>query len=157
MEDFLRARQNLALSGGVSGAFNANIMGSQQTPVFNQLPFGAFLNNSAITTPLAAGTPADLALVYIQNGLDIDPETGQGVQFRPNRNAGVVDLLTNNGRFRYNALQVELRRRFADGFSFQANYTFQKILTDAPEDDQNRFDPLLDNANPALEYSSFRF
>lgn len=157
LQDFLRARQNLALSGGVSGEYNPNIAGSQQTPIFNQLPFGAFLNNSAITTPLAAGTPADLALVYIQNGLDIDPETGQGVRFRPNPNAGVVDLLTNNGKFRYNSLQVELRRRFAQGFAFQANYTFQKTLTDAPEDDQNRFDPLLDNANPGLEYSRADF
>ncbi|MDQ3712570.1 MAG: TonB-dependent receptor [Acidobacteriota bacterium] len=157
VQDFLRAQRNLALSGGVSGAFNANIAGSQETPVFNQLPFGAFLDNSAITSQLAAGTPADLALVYIQNGLDIDPKTGQGVQFRPNRNAGVADLLTNNGKFRYNALQAEFRRRFTDGFSFQANYTFQKTLTDVPEDDQNRFDPLLDIAAPELEYSRADF
>lgn len=35
----------------------------------------------------------------------------------------------------------------------QANYTFQKTLTDVPEEDQNRFDPYLDIENPGLEFS----
>jgi hypothetical protein len=152
LADFNRARQNLALSGGVSGAYNPMIAGSQPTPVFDRLPFGAFLDNSAVTTPLANGTPVDLALIYIQNGLDVDLETGQGVAFRRNVNVGGADLLTNAGIYRYNALQVEFRRRFADGFSFQANYTFQKTLTDAPEDDQSRFDPYTDNENPRLDF-----
>jgi hypothetical protein len=159
--DFLVARRNLELSKAanaanpnvpISGAFNANIAGSQQTPVFNQLPFGAFLNNSAVISQLEAGTPADLALLYITNGLDID-DNGVGVQFRRNRFAGPVDLLTNAGKYRYNALQAEVRRRFTQGFSFQANYTFQKTLTDVPEEDQNRFDAYLDIENPGLEYS----
>ncbi|MCV5831413.1 hypothetical protein OFN28_32640, partial [Escherichia coli] len=54
---------------------------------------------------------------------------------------------------RYNSLQVEVRRRLAQGFFFQANYTFQKTLTDAPGVGQTRFDPLLDNNQPRLEYA----
>ena len=91
-------------------------------------------------------------MLYITNGLDIDG-VGGGVNFRANPNAGPVDFVANAGFFNYNALQVELRRRFADGLYFQANYTFQKSLTDVPEEDQNRFDPFLDIENQSLEYS----
>jgi hypothetical protein len=167
LDDFLIAQRNLAISRvanatnsaiPISGAFNPNLQaqGSRPTPVFNRLPFGAFLDNSAVISQLDAGTPADLAVLYIQNGLDVD-ENGVGVPFRRNFNAGPVDLLVNNGKFRYNALQLEIRRRFVQGFSFQANYTFQKTLTNVPEQDQNRFDPLLDNENPNLEWSRSDF
>jgi hypothetical protein len=93
-----------------------------------------------------------LALTYIQNGLDID-ENANGVNFRPNPFAGVVDLLTNGGKYRYDSLQAEIRRRFTGGFSLQANYTFQKILTDVQSDQQTRFDPFLDVNNQDLDYA----
>ena len=159
--DFLRAQNNCRLQAASIGAtglnctdasFNPAITGSQPLPVFDMLPFGAFLNNSLVTTQLQNGTPADLAVLYITNGLDIDG-IGGGVNFRANPNAGPVDFVANAGFFNYNALQVELRRRFADGLYFQGNYTFQKSLTDVPEEDQNRFDPFLDIENQSLEYS----
>ena len=70
-----------------------------------------------------------------------------------NRNTGVVDLITNQSKYRYNSLQTEIRRRFSGGLSFQANYTFQKSLTDSPGTGQTRFEPLIDNAEPNLEYA----
>jgi hypothetical protein len=70
-----------------------------------------------------------------------------------NPNTGVADLLTNSAKYRYNALQVEIRRRFEKGLTFQANYTFQRNLTDAPGTGQTRFEPLIDNANPNSEYA----
>ena len=158
LADFRRAQENCRLAAGgnlnncVDARFNAAIPGSQPLPVFNQLPFGAFLNNPVITAQLIAGTPADLALTYIQNGLDID-ENANGVNFRPNPFAGVVDLLTNGGKYRYDSLQAEIRRRFTGGFSLQANYTFQKILTDVQSDQQTRFDPFLDVNNQDLDYA----
>lgn len=164
-EDFIRAQNNCrlqAISIGQTGlnctnaGFNPAIPGSQQLPVFSALPFGAFLNNAAVITHLQNGTPGELAFVYIINGLDIDGQ-GNGVNFRANPFAGPVDLAGNLGSYRYNALQAEVRKRFADGFYFQANYTFQKILTDVPEEDQNRFDPYLDIENPQLEYSRADF
>jgi hypothetical protein len=33
----------------------------------------------------------------------------------------------------YHSLQVEVRKRFSDGLQFQADYTFSKALTDAPD------------------------
>jgi hypothetical protein len=46
-----------------------------------------------------------------------------------------------------------LRRRFADGLYFQANYTFSKVLADASGLSQLRFEPRLDNNNPDIEYT----
>lgn len=165
--DFLRAQNNCrvqAASIGQTGlnCTNANFnpalqaQGSQPLPVFAQLPFGTFLNNGTIIGQLQNGTPGQLAFIYASNGLDID-ENGNGVQFKRNPFAGPVDYLTNGGKLRYNALQVEVRRRFTQGFSMQANYTFAKALTDVPEEDQNRFDPFLDIENQRLEYSRADF
>ncbi len=147
--DFNRARQNLILSGGVSGAYNPAIPGSQPLTVFpNMVLTGAgSLSNATIRNFLLAGTAADLAVNYITTG-----RTGT-VRFLANPNAGAVDLLTNSGRSRYNSLQAEIRRRFSDGLFFQANYTFQKNLTNASGVGQTRFEPNLDNARPELEYS----
>jgi hypothetical protein len=165
LRDFLVARNNCRLQGATiagtgdpllrctDASFNPLITGSQPLPAFNLLPFGAFLNNAAVTTPIINGTPADLALLYIQNGLDFDPSTNTGINFRRNIFAGPVDLLKNGGRYRYNALQAEIRRRFSDGLSFQANYTFQKVLSDIETDAQARFDPYLDNNNTRLDYA----
>ena len=122
-------------------------------PRYRPIAYFPKLNNAAVTTPIINGTPADLALIYIQNGLDFDPSTNTGINFRRNIFAGPVDLLKNGGRYRYNALQAEIRRRFSDGLSFQANYTFQKVLSDIETDAQARFDPYLDNNNTKLDYA----
>jgi hypothetical protein len=165
LRDFNVARNNCRLQGATiagtgdpllrctDASFNPAIPGSQALPAFNLLPFGAFLNNPAITTPIINGTPADLALTYITNGLDFDPATSTGINFRRNIFAGPVDLLVNGGKYRYNSLQAEIRRRFTNGLSFQANYTFQKILSNIETDGQARFDPYLDNNNQQLDYA----
>lgn len=53
--------------------------------------------------------------------------------FVANPNALASRLLTNDSRSDYHALQVEVRRRFSAGLMFQADYTFSKALTDAPD------------------------
>jgi hypothetical protein len=122
---------------------------------FNQLgPNGAFFGIGFTEGFLAAGTPADLAVAFISPNLPFFPNAQR--LFLTNPNTGVVDFVGNYGKYRYNSLQVELRRRFADGLYFQANYTFQKTLTNSSgtrSSGQSRFDPNLDNANPNLEYA----
>ncbi|MBI3656143.1 MAG: TonB-dependent receptor [Acidobacteria bacterium] len=149
--DFTRARQNLILSGGRSGAYDPNIPGSQPLTVFPNLSSGGLLNNPTIINQLQAGTAADLAILYIQNNL------AGNVRFLANPNTGVADLLNNSSKYRYNALQLELRRRFSQGLAIQANYTFQKTLTDSGGTGQTRFDPVLDNRQPKLEYARAEF
>ena len=121
-----------ALCTGLSSVLGLTAAG--QSTFFNQLNLG---------------TPADTAITLIQAG-----NTGT-TRFLQNRNTGVANLTTNAGKFRYNALQAEVRRRFANGFSLQANYTFQKTLTNVQDDgiNQARVAPFLDNANQNLEYS----
>src|SRR5204862_480164 len=89
--------------------------------------------NRARSNQLLAGTPADLAILYYTNFF------GGSEIFVNNPNVLVADLLNNGARLRYNSLQVELRRRFAQGLSIQANYTFQKTLTNAVGTLQTRF------------------
>jgi hypothetical protein len=174
LADFIRAQQNLALVDErraqiiaanpnattaqlnallapfpVSGAQNAAIPGSQALPVFSRLDAGGALNNATVITALRNGIPAGLAETYVISGFT-------GVQFLANPNAGVANYTTNGGRYNYNSLQVEVRRRFTGGLALQGNYTFQKILTDVTgstdEVNQTRVEPYLDNENPDRDY-----
>jgi hypothetical protein len=103
------------------------------------------------------GQVANLANSIINNGLNNHPivsaPTRQPfVNFLNNPSAGTtVALLTNEGFYNYNSLQVELRRRFAQGLYFQANYTFSKNLTNSITTGQTQFEPFLQNDNPELD------
>jgi hypothetical protein len=55
----------------------------------------------------------------------------------------------------YHSLQVEVRKRFSDGLSFQADYTFSKALTDAPDaqgNNQNTLENFRTFRNKRLDY-----
>jgi hypothetical protein len=176
LDDFLRAQNNCrlqAISAGTvptggnplyfctSAAYNPAIAGSQQLPFFNQLgTLGGVANGGIGTTTaslsnllqsLRADNPAD----YAVNLLIANNTANARNLLLNNPNTFVANMTVNGGKLRYNALQAELRRRFSDGLSLQANYTFQKILTDIPtaESDQTRVSAYLDNANKGLDYS----
>jgi hypothetical protein len=157
LADFQRAQANFALTGNP----RCTSAGCQPLTFFNTLgPFNPFQFAGFGEPFLTAGTPADFALSILQNS-DFFPNA-QGLLLE-NAVAGPVDVVQNTGTMRYNALQVELRRRFADGLYFQANYTFQKTLGNssggsiAENNSQTRFEPNLDNANPQLEYSRVNY
>jgi hypothetical protein len=96
------------------------------------------------------GRPGSLAQNYITLGLT------NGFPFFANPNAATAFLLGNFSEYNYNGLQIELRRRFSQGLYFQANYTWQKTLTDASgaaaSSFQSRDEARIDNENPRLEY-----
>lgn len=174
LADFQRAQTNLSLvearraqivASGLTGAAltaallpfpltaarNTNLAGSQALTVFPNLAGGGLLDNSTILNAIRTGIPGGLVETYIINGL-----TGT-VPFLRNTNAGVVNFTTNGGRYNYNSLQAEFRRRFFNGLQFTANYTFQKILSDVTgstdEVNQTRVEPYLDNADPSRDYA----
>lgn len=126
-----------------SGAFNAAIPGSQPLAA-NFTILGN--SNGTVVNNIVNGTAADLALFLVQNG-------SFGINYLPNPNTGVADVLLNGAEYYYNSMQFEIRRRFSDGLTFQGNYTFSKTLTNAQGTAQTRFEPLLDNARPELEWS----
>jgi Carboxypeptidase regulatory-like domain len=150
LPDFNRARANLLLTGdpACTAAQNPNC---QTLTVFPNLGGAGLLNNATIRNQLIAGTPADLGLLYIQNGL------AGSVKFLPNLGTGVANLFTNGAKFRYNSFQIEFRRRFTKGLSMQANYSFQKTLTNGIGTSQQLVEPFLDNARPELEYARADF
>jgi hypothetical protein len=47
---------------------------------------------------------------------------------RPNPSFGVIDLLDSVGISNYNSLQLQLKKRLSQGFSFQVSYTLSKNL-----------------------------
>jgi hypothetical protein len=159
LADVLRARNNLSLAPNAGGAINctAATPGCQPLQLLNTAAFGAAgaptsgagtpLANATLRNNIIAGNVGDVAINYLTTfGLG-------NSTLLPNPSTGVVDLLTNSAKYRYNALQMEMRRRFSKGLTFQANYTFQRNLTDAPGTGQTRFEPLIDNANPRSEYA----
>lgn len=154
--DVAIAQQNgflaLARTGVFDPRFNPNIPGSRQLSVFPMLAGGGLLTNATIRALIQTGEAGTLAQVYVQNRL-----TGN-VRFLANPNIFVADILGNGGESDYHAFQVEVRRRFANGLQFQANYAFSKALTNTPDGTgQTRFEPLLDNEQRSLERSRASF
>lgn len=46
----------------------------------------------------------------------------------------IIDVLESEGESDYNALQIKVDRRFAQGFQFGASYTFSRLVTNASDD-----------------------
>ena len=107
--------------------------------------------NTTLLTQVQQGLAGGYAQNLIINGLR------GSVVFQQNPNIFITELLQNAARFNYNALQAEVRRRFKNGLSFQANYTFQKTLTDLPFEDQNRQGETQESNNPELNYGRSDF
>jgi hypothetical protein len=110
----------------------------------NALPLNALrLGFPLLTKNLADVTAADRA--YAQS-VGITLPAGNNAVFngfnvnvaqalRPFPQYGNINSqLESNGQSFYNALQVKLDRRFAQGIQFGLSYTFSKLITDASED-----------------------
>jgi hypothetical protein len=152
----------------LSAAFNSALPGSVQLSLFPLLGAlsgsgggigtapgtGQAAINSTIAALIQNGTPADLALTYINSTANLNnqpsslnPTASPIIKFLRNPAAGAVDYFLNDAYYRYDSLQIEIRRRFSQGLYFQANYTFSKNLTNAVGTSQNLFEPYLDNNN----------
>jgi hypothetical protein len=158
----------------LSAAYNPNLAGSAPLTVFPLLGGNALIGtapgagqsaiNSTIESFIRAGTPAELALVYIQNNLNNHPTLASPslqpfIKFLANPASGVVNILENGAKYNYHSAQFEVRRRFSQGLYFQANYTFSKNLTNsaAGNGSQTLVEPFLDNLNPQWDYTRADF
>lgn len=123
--DIARAQMNGFLAQQRNGVFdpryNPNIPGSQPLPVINGQLGGGLITNPVVLPYVAQGAAADLAQLYVTNGLF-------NSFFLPNPNNYFAIVLDNSGYSTYNAFQVEVRRRFSQALGFQANYTWSKAL-----------------------------
>ena len=113
------------------------------------------LANGTTTSNLVAGGAVAQAAFLVAQGVQ-GGFTGQGGT--PNLNAngfspffflrypqfnGAVNVIESNDRSRYNALEIQLSRRFSGGLSFQGSYTLAK------SEDTRSFDPAFAVANRA--------
>jgi len=151
--DFQRAQRNLA-------ANNNPLIGEDLT-FFPQLGAAAefFMGNATVRSWIRNGEIGN----YVGNLMALNrdlffsgfggEEFGSTVTadaFLPNPNTFVADIVDNNAFSKYNALQVELRRRYRQGFTGQFNYTFGKVLTNFAGS-QSNFRGYFDNAQQDLE------
>ena len=171
LPDFKRAQSNLAIYdtrfntcvatpgqtsttctttlGPRSAAYNPAFAGSQQTPVLSAIggaTYAGALSDPTNISFIEVGRMGSLAQNYIALGRDT------GIKFQNTSDIFALEILTNGGKYRYNALQAEIRRRFSGGLAYQVNYTFQKVLADIPDDSQLRQSPYQDNNNPGLQF-----
>jgi hypothetical protein len=102
---------------------------------------------------IETGQPGELATYYQTNGLN----PNNVVPLFQNQYALGADMLTNYSSSSYNSLQLVARRRLHSGLTFEANYTFSKVLSDGDGDLQTRFQAFLDLHNPKLERSRANF
>ena len=155
LADFRTAQNNGILAQRATGSFNptynANISGSQPTPVFNTMPNGGYLTNATILNLIQTGQAGELANTYQINGLN------GPINFYNNPYGLGMNMLTNYSNSTFNALQLDVTHRFKSGVQFQANYQFSRNLSDSPNDTPGsvytNFEAFLDNNNPKAERS----
>jgi len=146
--DFIKAQQNgylaLAQTGTFNPAYNPRIPGSQPLPVFAKLYRGGMLSDPGFQQLIRQGDTGELGYEYQVYGLN------GSLNFFPNPNALETDFVTNYSNSVYDSLQLEVRHRFQHGLEFQANYVWEKWLSDSAGTDQLRYEPFLDINNPSI-------
>ncbi len=151
LPDFQKAQNNGLLAQKAGGAFNPqynpNIAGSQPLPFFAQLPNGGNLTNSTVLGDIQTGQVGELGSFYQTSGIN------GPVSFFANPNLLGANVTTNFSNSIYNALQFDVSRRFANGFQFQANYVYSKVMGDSQGDQATDFEPFLDINNTRIERS----
>lgn len=164
LTDFRRAQSNLALTGTTAFCDPTTVVGCQALSLFTNgtvgggpLRVGTGLTAVNFNNALRGGAAADLAQLFIINNLNNHPSVATPnatpfVNFYPNPGTGNATLLTNDAYYNYNSLQLELRRRFAQGLYLQANYTFSKNLVNGQGTAQALNESYLLNQNPELDY-----
>jgi hypothetical protein len=149
LPDFLRAQKNGWLSLAATGVFNPLYTGAGSQPV-TEITRG-MVRDSNVLYYLQTGEVGELG-----NYLQTNAMNGS-IGFYQNPNALGTDLLTNYSSSSYNSLQLEARHQMRSGLSFEANYTFSKVLSDADGDSQSRLQHFLDINNPGIERSRANF
>jgi hypothetical protein len=154
LADFKRARSNgyLAQQAGLpfSPVFNPAVPGSQPLTVLPS--YGALLTNSTALNHMQTNAVAGLADFFIQSR-----SPGALATFMQNPGIYASQAIVNGAFSDYNALQIEVRRQFRNGFFGQANYTFSDTKTDSSGTAQNRLEAYLDASRPALSTGRSQF
>jgi hypothetical protein len=162
-------------ANGRTGFANAGLPGQVPLPIFETafgargsqpgLPAGSAFTNGAFITNLQQDTAGTLANSLANNSqylcrmlgsafapcarLGYDAQGPYPINFfmvNPYVAGAALNLVDDESWTKYHGLQLQLRRRFSDGFSLTANYTLSK----------NTGDIWADNATQTVSYRTLR-
>ena len=162
LAEFLNAQKNLTARGGTS--FAPGCATCVPLPLFDKfftgLSGGNGYTNTAFITNLTnnnvGGFANTLAFSSTYRANRENPALGlAGNFFVANPNAAFVNILANDAKSNYHAMEIELRRRFSDGLQFQADFTWSKAMGDAVDVQGNNQSDLasrLTLRNPDADY-----
>jgi hypothetical protein len=134
LQESLNAQKNLQVNGG--GSFAPGAAGTVQLPIFATLfaglPASQGFASTAFIQQLNNGTAGSLAFTLANSPTFLNNRRNLAANFfLANPNLNFARITANGASSSYNALQMEVRRRFSTGLFLQANYTFSKVLTDS--------------------------
>ncbi|MFY9558445.1 MAG: carboxypeptidase-like regulatory domain-containing protein [Blastocatellia bacterium] len=132
LQEFLNAQKNLALNNNTSFSPGANGI---PLPIFTKLFTGVaatsgftsstFIQNLQQNNIGGMANTLAYSSTYLNSRKNLAPNF-----FVTNPNAAFARVLGNFSYSKYHSLQLEIRRRFSGGLSFQANYTLARTLND---------------------------
>jgi hypothetical protein len=133
LQEFLNAQANLAARGGTS--FAPGAPGTVPLPIFTALFTGvSTANGFGSSTFISNLQQNNIGAMVNTLAYSTTYRTGRALLppafFVTNPNAAFARVLLNDSYSKYHSLQVEIRRRFSSGLSFQANYTLARTLND---------------------------
>jgi hypothetical protein len=149
LKDFLAAQRNLAASGNPNNGEPIGVLAKLFAPLggipasqYTTISQGqaATLADFADTTPLGTNVRGGLVSAA---GLPL-------TFFRLNPQVANASIASNISNSTYNAMKVEVGKRFSQGTYFQMNYTLSKALTDYIGS-QGFYDDFRDNENRRLD------
>jgi hypothetical protein len=162
LQEFLNAQKNLAARGGTS--FAPGCATCVPTPILDKFFGGVAASSGYSSTTFIAnlngnnvGTMAStLAFNAAYRANRESTTVGLPANFFvANPNATFARVLRNDAFSNYNAMEVEVRRRFSGGLQFQADYTWSKGLGDATDAQGNNQSDLVNRLtlrDPRLDY-----
>lgn len=147
LKEFLNAQSNLAARGGVSFAPDGTaglaacptcVALPNMAKFFTGLALGTGFSSSTFITNLNANNVGAFAnTLSFSNTYKANRQSATiGLPanfFVANPNALNARILGNDAMSNYNSLQLEFRKRFSRGLQFQADYTWSKAFSDAPD------------------------
>jgi hypothetical protein len=162
LQEFKNAQINFLARGGTS--FAPGCTGCVALPLFdkfftslsagNSYTNATFLNNLRDNNVGATANTLAFSSVYQANR----ESTALGLAgnfFVANPNAAFARILANDSYSNYNAMEIEIRRRFSGGLQFQADYTWSKAMGNAVDAQGNNQSDLVDRLtlrNPKADY-----
>ncbi len=169
LQDFLNAQKNLALRGGTS--FAPGCTGCVPTPILDKFFGVAGTGGTPVAASSGYSSTTFIANLTANNVGTMASTLAFNAAYRTNResvavglpanffvanpNATFARVLRNDAKSNYNALEIELRRRFSHGLQFQADYTWSKAMGDAVDAQGNNQSDLVSRLtlrNPKADY-----